>query len=197
MRYLYSSLIFTISIDVYSNKLTNIVMPVKYSTPDQLILQPKEDDEFLETISQLESSGRKDVEHPILSTGIHKGTSAIGEFGLMPSTIREIAKRIKNKDESLGLSPVFSGDPELERYADDKVSDDELTNTVKSNPELARRTAKYLKEYLKNKHLSNEDKMAYGWFMGHNIPSSEITEDKLESSPYVSKFKKLRTLFNK
>lgn len=48
---------------------------------------------FLDAIKQVESSGGKNLNHPVIESGIHAGQSAIGSYGLMPNTIKEIKKR--------------------------------------------------------------------------------------------------------
>lgn len=54
----------------------------------------KEDIErFLHYISQIESSGNKNLEHPVISTGLHKGDQAEGQYGMMPKTMDELENR--------------------------------------------------------------------------------------------------------
>jgi hypothetical protein len=50
-------------------------------------------DQFLSLISQLESSGGKNLAHKTIESGIHAGDTAIGQYGLMPNTIEEMARR--------------------------------------------------------------------------------------------------------
>lgn len=48
---------------------------------------------FLYYISQLESSGGQNTDHPVMESGIHKGDSAQGKYGVMPKTMDELKKR--------------------------------------------------------------------------------------------------------
>ena len=48
---------------------------------------------FLKNISQIESRGGEDMNHPEIKSGIHKGTKAIGRYGLMPNTVGEVLNR--------------------------------------------------------------------------------------------------------
>jgi len=90
---------------------------------------------FKKIISQLESSGNKFTNHKEMKTGMHKGSRAIGQYGLMPVTIQDAAKmRIKNGtadeldlqianmsiDEVKKTVPklVQNDSPEYEKYAD-------------------------------------------------------------------------------
>ena len=52
---------------------------------------------FLKTIQMIESSGGKNFNHPEIESGIHEGHRAIGNYGLMPNTVQEIATRMKRK----------------------------------------------------------------------------------------------------
>jgi hypothetical protein len=57
---------------------------------------------FLKNIMDIESSGGKDVDHRIITSGIHKGDAAQGKYGLMPNTIEELKSRYGkdlNEDE--------------------------------------------------------------------------------------------------
>jgi hypothetical protein len=45
-------------------------------------------DKFLSIIRFLESSDGKNIKHRMILSGIHKGTAAIGDYGLMPNTIK-------------------------------------------------------------------------------------------------------------
>lgn len=44
-------------------------------------------------IDAMESSGGQDIDHRSIKSGIHRGTAAVGESGLMPETARLMAKR--------------------------------------------------------------------------------------------------------
>lgn len=54
---------------------------------------PEDIARFLQYISQLESSGGKNTNHPTMHTGIHAGDTAEGQYGLMPNTKDELMKR--------------------------------------------------------------------------------------------------------
>lgn len=48
---------------------------------------------FLHYISQLESSGGKNLEHKQIENGLHAGDVAEGQYGMMPNTMEELSKR--------------------------------------------------------------------------------------------------------
>ncbi len=135
---------------------------------------------FLEKIKMLESSGGLNTNHETMETGIHKGQSAYGSYGLMPNTIQELVNR---KRLETGL------DPDYESL--DKHSPDEVKAILQQKPDIEERLAQQLAERLFNKNIEDE-KAAYGWKMGHNIPVEKITPEKLNSNEYVNRFRSLR-----
>jgi len=118
---------------------------------------------FLNTIKMVESSNCKNLNHKIIETGIHKGMSARGCFGLMPNTFKELKKRfpeIKYKLVSIkGKGPIVA------------------------NQELL---ARYLAIYLYKRTNGDLEAMAAGWFYGHNLPLDRLKSYK--NSNYVSNF---------
>ena len=49
----------------------------------------------LEAVAQIESSGHKFRDHPIVNAGIHKGTKAVSSYGVMPLGVYELATKNK------------------------------------------------------------------------------------------------------
>lgn len=68
-------------------------------------------DDFLNAISQIESSGGQNINHPISNAPLQAGQQAIGEYGLMPNTIAEMAKRMR------GPASIEPGSPEEQQVA--------------------------------------------------------------------------------
>lgn len=56
-------------------------------------IDPKQLETFLHYISQLESSGGKNVNHPVVETGPQAGEQAVGSYGMMPNTKQEFMNR--------------------------------------------------------------------------------------------------------
>lgn len=140
---------------------------------------------FLNKIAQLESTNDFNTQHKKMQYGIHKGDSAIGKYGLMPNTIDEFISRREAKkkygpDEALidrlegaELKDFISGDKRIE---------DNLANDI----------AKHVLSRSKD-----EEKAAYMWNQGHNKNPNDITEEDLDQSDYVQKFRNLNDLLNK
>lgn len=122
---------------------------------------------FLEKISQLESSGGRDLAHKEMVDGMHKGTAAVGTYGLMPLTAQDIDRQ--------------SGTDILKDMPAEAVQ-----QKLQQDPELAKRLAETMASKLLGKN--NEEEAAYKWLNG---PYSDPTPEDLKKSDRVRKFKVL------
>lgn len=126
----------------------------------------------MKLIKAMESSGGKDTRHPAMEAGIHSGDAAIGDYGMMPNTAKEIAKQKK----------VGPSDDAIQNLPNDQVS-----NLLKENPELAEQYTKILAEKLMQKTDGDPTLGMTGWHYGHNM-SKEQLERKAQARPeYVDK----------
>lgn len=123
--------------------------------------------DFLAKLAALESSSGQNMNHPEMKHGMHSGTSAVGEYGLMPVTAKDLDKQY-NINELQDLDNA------------------EVQERLKTDPELRQRIAETLASQLLNKVPS--ETAAHMWQFGHNkVPSDE----QLEASPRVRKFRVL------
>ena len=134
---------------------------------------------FLKAISMNESSGGVDTDHKTMQHGIHAGDAAIGKYGLMPNTIKEIATRMGSRHP-------------LSKYS--KMSSDEISSSIKKNPNHEEKMANYLANHLYDKHRGNESKMAYSWNQGHNLTDKHFktTHKNYKDHDYTQKYIKNR-----
>lgn len=132
-------------------------------------------DSFLNTISMNESSGGKNLNHKQIKEGLHAGDSAVGQYGLMPNTIKEMAIRM-GKD-----NPMY-------QYANMKNS--AVTDSMKKNPEHENEIAKFMANHLHDKFGGDENKMAYAWNMGHNLTDDHFNTSHKDymNHDYVKKY---------
>lgn len=110
---------------------------------------------LLEKIGMLESSGGIDTDHPEIKAGIQKGDSAIGEYGMMPNTLEEMAKRYP--------SDITAG-----------MTKEELTEKAKNDPEFAKTMAETMVSYMKDKRGLTDEQTAAAWETGHNQSPEKI-----------------------
>lgn len=130
---------------------------------------------FLDNIAQIESSGGKNFNHKMVTdpSSMHYGKTAIGTFGFMPDTVKEIA--IRNKD------------PKLQALL--KMKDEQIKAALEMNPQLEREFASKLAEHVYDNQAGNLEKAAQAWYTGHN--RKKISDKELEKSDYVKKFRNL------
>lgn len=131
---------------------------------DQLMHpQPNPSDAFLQAISQIESSGGKNTNHPVSNAPIQAGQKAIGQYGMMPNTVDEMMKRSGTR----GPASIMPGSPAEDQMAHQLA--DRVLNRVQ-DPNMA----------------------AYAWHSGHNLTPEQIQQRDYLNDPYVQKFQKIR-----
>ena len=128
---------------------------------DQMNPQRFDRDNFLNAISQIESSGGKNINHPISNAPLHRGQQAVGQYGLMPNTINEMAHR-----EGRNPASVAPGSSE-ERAIAEQLADRVLNR------------------------FPNTNEAAYAWHSGHNLTPQQIEQRGYLQDPYVQKFQKI------
>lgn len=139
-------------------------------------------EEFLDLISQIESSGGTNTNHPVMEDGIHAGQAAIGRFGLMPNTIKELVKRAElNGVATDPMRQIASQDPQ------------QMKAQVEQNPDLEFQMADQLARRVLNK-FGDPEKAAYSWNQGTNLKPEQVEQRKYQDSDYVQRFRKLRKM---
>jgi hypothetical protein len=112
--------------------------------------------------------------------------SAIGRYGLMPNTVKELINRRKiNGSMTTDLQDLDNSTPE------------EMKSKIEGDPDLENELANQLANIVTRKQMGDEDKAAYAWQNGHNLAPEQITPDKLQQSSYVKKFQQLGGMMNK
>lgn len=121
---------------------------------------------FRDLISENESSGGRNMNHPEVKEGIHAGDKALGKYGLMPNTVNELLNKYKS----------------LNRLND---AGKNLRDMPGSDLEEA--MSRKLAEELLDKHGYDMGKAAYAWRHGHNIKPKDMDSKPLDTDPYVQK----------
>ncbi len=147
-------------------------------------------DKELTDIAGLETSYGKDLDHKQLESGIHKGDKAIGAFGIMPNTIRDLANKVKNPESDLGRA--LSSEIELNDVEALKSMDSEqLHGLLASNPQLQQKIGRLLYLEAVQKRGQDPERNAFAWQMGSNIPANKISQQQLDNSPRILKLRKM------
>lgn len=134
--------------------------------------------ELLKLIKQIESSNGQDLDHPMVQHGLQAGTTAVGSYGLMPNTVKEVLHRMKMAKEQIP--------PELKQQ-------DHVAEALTAKPELEDLIANKLMNHILSKPEIDDDKAAYMWNMGHNRRPADISPETLDANPYVGKFRALKS----
>lgn len=139
-----------------------------------------EKQKFLQLMSLMESSGGKNVNHKTVEGGIQAGDTAMGQYGLMPNTIKEMAQRrnIQNTGDHF--------DKQIQN-----VDNEIVPSVLVAHPELESRYAEELAAKALEKSGGNQVDAAYRWRWGHNLPNDRVEEIKAQNPDYFERMKKL------
>jgi hypothetical protein len=137
------------------------------------------EDHFLHNIMQVETSGGTNKDHPEIKYGMHKGTSAVGRFALMPKTVKEVVGRYNRSGKS---------HPDIDSIS--KMSDKQISEHINSKPEIGLELARTLAQHVLKRH-GNTPHAAYAWKYGHNLSRKNMNPDKLKKDIYIRKFHSL------
>lgn len=137
-------------------------------------------EQFLRLMALIESSGGKNFKHKQIKdpSSIHTGDSAMGTYGFMPNTVKELINRRRKRGTIT---------PDLQEL--DALDSKEMKKRIEGNPELEKELADQMYNHLRNKTIDNEDEMAHAWQFGHN---ARYGQNKLDSSERVEKFRNLK-----
>lgn len=154
------------------------VPKMEHHIPAQEAFGKKPEDRFLWSIMQVESSGGKDTRHKMTGR-IHKPEErAIGKWGLLKPTIDEMVVR----NQAHG-TPIEHGQ-ELQH-----MSRDDAEHFLKENPHVELQLARSLAHHVIHRHHGDLKRAAYSWLYGHNLHRNEISDQALNDSDYVQKFR--------
>ena len=146
-------------------------------------LQPSDKEQsFLDQMAQIESSNGQNTDHPRVPSGIQKGDAAVGKYGLMPNTLKELVNSAVNNNDS---SPII-------QQLKDK-NPDELASAVQQNPDLEKEMALRLERRIMSRPgITTPEQANYMWQYGHNLTGKQLDERDYMNSDRAQKFQKLR-----
>lgn len=123
--------------------------------------------DFLKKMSAIESSSGQNTNHPTMQTGMHAGTHAVGEYGIMPLTAQDL-------DRQYGVNELQN------------VDKFDAQSKLEKDPELQERLVSTLASKLLNKN--DTETAAYKWENGQN---SQPSPEDVEQSDRIRKFRVL------
>lgn len=131
-----------------------------------------ETDKEMRVIAYIESSSGKNLNHPVVVTGMHKGHQASGKYGLMPLTVKDL------------VSKNF----ELRRYSYLMyLTPQEITAEINVDKVADKTIATFLWNKLRKKF--GPPRAAYAWYFGSS-KAQKVAHDDLLQAEYVKKFMK-------
>jgi len=135
------------------------------------------------SIAQIESSGGKNLNHKTLESGIHKGQTAGGAWGMMPKTTAYVMKMSKKLQQKY---------PELAKDTQDINSNhDKITEMLNKDPKMAFELAKTLHNHLRSIYKGDPNKTLHSWHYGINGTNNAVKKGKaLDQDEYVQKISK-------
>ncbi|MEM4360434.1 MAG: hypothetical protein QXT45_07900 [Candidatus Bilamarchaeaceae archaeon] len=132
----------------------------------------------LQALTYVESSGGTQMEHALMTRGMHKGTRAMGSLGLMPIVAHEIVKNSPTLKQKYG---------NLLQYHP-KERADKITEFIMSDPSIYHDIVTTHWNRLGNIFNHNIDKMVHAWHHGIQGTMKKKPQE-IAASPYVQKFK--------
>ena len=168
-----------------NDTLQNKVKQIKPAqTHEEVFRQVASQYPLLGAVGQAESSGGKNLDHAVVTSGIHKGHKAGGPWGMMPLA----ASFIINKDKNLAAKH-----PELvEASKDIKNKHHVFTETFNKDPQAAADFA--IAMFNRNKAKTKSDhQLIYSWLNGLKGSWNKLKSDghdSIKAHPYVQKVMK-------
>jgi hypothetical protein len=136
--------------------------------------QPTQKDVDLRSIAEVESRGGKDTKHKIVMTGANAGSRAIGSYGLMPLTIKDIVSKTPELKSKYGATLGHS--------------DSQLQNYMLKNPQFEKDVASAHYDNLNRAFKGNLNHIAYAWLNGKQGTINAIKSGKpIENHWHVKK----------
>jgi hypothetical protein len=131
-------------------------VPASLARPTDVELDPPkkfDKNRTLKAIKMVESSNGKNTNHEMLENGPHKGTNAIGSYGLMPMTVKEMVSKNKRLKEKYGDSL--------------NLDNDAIHEYVKNKPGMEDELAGHYYDQIKNTLGTDDIKViGYSWLNG-------------------------------
>ena len=167
-------------LNVYPSLFLNL-NPLNPYHPQNPIHMDKRTKEFLKIISQIESSGGKNINHPVINRGVNAGDRALGQYGLVPNTLQEIGNR---------LTRLGKADQDTAPLA--TLPKEQIPQYMQQNPNVEQKAADFLARNLLARMNGNEEFAAKAWHDGSNLKPDQMDVEQLKNDPYTQKYKKIK-----
>lgn len=136
-------------------------------------------DSFLRLMRMLESSGGKNTNHKTVTYGPQAGTTAMGDSGLMPNTLKELANR-----------KILKGNADLVDEQIKRVPADEVEYYIERFPEKKEEYESQLADKVLKTAGGDLGLAATAWKWGHNNSKGRLQKILQENPEYKSRVDK-------
>lgn len=155
--------------------------PAAPKTEIQAVPSQSIKDRILNSIRQVESSGGKNTNHKMVTTGLNANSRAIGSYGLMPLTVKDVVS--KNKELSQKYPEIIHADPH------------QVKNVMAKYPRAERDIASAHYDNLARVLGEDPARIGFSWLNGRSGTQKALKEGKnLNNHWHV---KKILAEFNK
>lgn len=140
-----------------------------------------------EILAHLESNNHQQRDHPVVNTGVNKGTQAISSYGLMPIDVLETAQKHKPfKESDIGKKILDAKSlKDINNITQDQNKDDEILNHVWN----------YKQSRLIANHVVTPEQLELMGVMAHRRGITGALKafnegglDAVKNDPYVKKY---------
>jgi hypothetical protein len=118
--------------------------PAAIEVAKQAELKAPDRKHLLESIKFVESSGGKNLNHPVIQHGMNKGDKAIGVYAFVPKTVKDLVTRHKslktkyadalNQSDQGSMEAYFKAKPQFEHDLANKFIDEIASRTKAKTP---------------------------------------------------------------
>jgi hypothetical protein len=147
-------------------------------------------DNFLLLQQGLESSFGQNKNHKVIKSGIHKGDKAVGSYGLLPNTIKDVLTKAGSEINVLGKLVPAENRQQFKDLA--KLDKQELAKMVENDPAFEKTIARLLAKEVLFKNKNDLERATYAWEKGSNLTHSKIDPKKLEQSDRIKRARELQ-----
>lgn len=134
---------------------------------------------FLKLMRVLESSGGKNTNHRTMEGGMHKGQAAIGEYGMMPNTVKEMAGRRMAAGDATELDKMLvEADP------------NSIKAILAQNPDKYKQYSEQLADHVLDKSGGDPAAAASGWLYGHNMSKDKMDQALVGDPEYQDRIER-------
>lgn len=128
----------------------------------------------------MESSDNPYVRHPAAVKSVNAGDTAVGQYGLMPNTVKELANRAQMSEEDIPSDEIVR-----------RSSSSQISDMIQNNPELMKLYVDRLSKRVMKKSQDNPETAYLRWLYGHNLSDARVESIKKKDPKTLERIKRV------